>query len=536
MRLSSKKNIQELAALMVAHGVHDVVLCPGSRNAPLVQTFSQIPEMRCHPATDERSAGFMAMGMALATGCITAVCVTSGSALLNLHPAVAEASYQRVPMLVISADRPACWIGQMDGQTMPQPGALGEMVRMSVQLPEVHTSDDLWHVNRLCNEALLQAVRHGGGPVHINVPISEPVYEFEEGALPQVRKIERTTGIDATMLQERLLAHHRCLLIVGQERPQAWNGIADDGVQGMVTLTEHLSNLGNKLQPLTDMDTLASCIPEAEAEAYRPDLVITLGGHIISKHTKMLLRRYPPCEHWHISPDGEVADLLHGALTWVIEGDAHTAIQQLQACGCPHADHDYVARWRALQQRVAELPASATAPRQMTGLLMGALPHDAVLHLANSSAVRYAQHYALPPSVTVCCNRGINGIEGSLSAAVGYATVTPDRPHYVVIGDLSFFYDQNALWNTELPQNLHILLLNSGGGDIFGTLPGMEDTSTGQRYICATHRTEAAAVARQYGLQYMRITTPVEWDAVRDDFINSKQSIILEYNERLETN
>ena len=206
---SDKKNILQLAALLKAHGVRKIVLCPGSRNAAIVHTLANIEDFTCYSVTDERSAGFFAIGLSLQGGGPAAVCCTSGSALLNLHPAVAEAFYQQVPLIVISADRPAAWIGQMDGQTLPQPGVFGPLVKMSVNLPEVQTDEDEWFCNRLINEAILETTHHGKGPVHINVPISEPIYRFTVKARPEVSVITLYQGLsvydsDYKILMERL--------------------------------------------------------------------------------------------------------------------------------------------------------------------------------------------------------------------------------------------------------------------------------------------------------------------------------------------
>ena len=189
--LSSNRLILETIAVLREHGVMDYVLCPGSRNAGIVHTICEAEDF-CHMATDERSAGFMAIGMALSSNLPTAVIVTSGSALANLYPAACEAYYQHVPVVFVSADRPAAWIGQMDGQTMPQEGALGKMVKMSVSLPE----NNLWHANRLLNEAMMACnERLPQGPVHINIPISEPIYEFTEENLPRTRGIHLCTTL-----------------------------------------------------------------------------------------------------------------------------------------------------------------------------------------------------------------------------------------------------------------------------------------------------------------------------------------------------
>ena len=166
---SNKENVNILTSLLVAHGIHHAVVCPGSRNAPIVHNFNECPDIQCYPVTDERSAGFYALGMTQALKEPVVVCVTSGTALLNLYPAVAEAYYQHRPLVVVSADRPQQWIDQLDGQTLPQPDALGRFVKKAVSLPEPHDEDTSWYCNRLINEALIE--RHA--PVHINVPITE---------------------------------------------------------------------------------------------------------------------------------------------------------------------------------------------------------------------------------------------------------------------------------------------------------------------------------------------------------------------------
>ncbi|MBR6467528.1 MAG: hypothetical protein IKT16_05170, partial [Desulfovibrio sp.] len=217
---SVKAHVLELTALLCAHGIEDVVVCAGSRSAPLAHTFASCPRLRCTAMVDERSAAFTALGMCAALKRPCAVCCTSGSALLDMAPAVAEAYYQRLPLLVISADRPEAWIGQMDGQTMVQPGALQNVVRRQVSLPEPKDAESLWHCNRLINEALLALVHGCPGPVHINVPLAEPLYDFGAEALPEVRVIRREQSrkfrLSPAMRAEWQRAR-RPLIVVGQE-------------------------------------------------------------------------------------------------------------------------------------------------------------------------------------------------------------------------------------------------------------------------------------------------------------------------------
>ena len=516
--ISDNQSIQELAALLLAHDVKDIVLCPGSRNAAITHTLSQTPLFRCHALTDERSAGFYALGISLSTGKPAAVCVTSGSALLNLHPAVSEAYYQRIPLIVVSADRPQAWIGQMDGQTLPQPSVFGSLVRCSVQLPEIHTDEERWYANRLINEALLSAIRGEGGPVHINVPISEPFYEFHTECLPQVRVIHRHT-LPEFLEQTWWLHREKCLIVVGQYQfPLHFP-------QGCTVLSEHIGNQQEGIRG--NLDGLIANIPEEIAEAFRPDLVITIGGHIVSKRFKQFLRNHPPQHHVHICPTGEITDTFQ-CLTDIVTctGEEFCLAANIQD-NLPKTEgsQTYTQIWKNLEDnvRIQEGKRALSEEENAVKLLLSQLPHQAVLHLANSSAVRLAEKFPIRKGILMQCNRGVNGIEGSLSTAVGYATAQPDRQHFVIIGDLSFFYDQNALWNTRLPQNLHILLLNNGGGKIFETLP-IPDDSRSRDFICGRHHTSAEAACRQYGIRYLCGQERMA------EFVASEQCTLLEIN------
>ncbi len=531
--LSDKKNILQLVALLKAHGVRRVVLCPGSRNAALTHTFANAEGFTCYPVTDERSAGFFAIGLSLQGGERVAVCCTSGSALLNLHPAVAEAYYQQVPLIVISADRPAAWIGQMDGQTLPQPGVFGELVKMSVHLPEVHTDEEEWHCNRLINEAILETTHHGKGPVHINIPVSEPIYRFRTKELPAVRVIRRFEGLglyagEQGELTESLNRYTRRMMVVGQmnliylfERRDA-----RQLYKQFVWLTEHLSNQTIPGIPIKNFDAAIYAMPPERQEAMAPELLITYGGHVISKQLKKYLRRHPPREHWHVAADGKVADLF-GCLTTVIEMDPFEFLETI-ATRIENKPTAYPMMWENYC-RAIPVPALPYSEISVVGKLMVRLPEPCALHLANSSAVRYAQLFPLSTQVEVCCNRGVNGIEGSLSTAVGYAAAS-EKLNFLVIGDLSFFYDMNGLWNSNYGTNLRILVLNNGGGEIFHTLP-IDKENRSRRFITAEHRATAQGWAESCGFAYTKAANDEELETALTAFTNpvqTRQPLLLE--------
>ena len=515
---SNKENVNILTSLLLEYGVSDAVVCPGSRNAPIVHNLSVCEAIRCRPVTDERSAAFYALGLAIATRRPTVVCVTSGSALLNVMPAVAEAAYQHVPLVVISADRPQQWIDQLDGQTIPQSDALGRFVRKAVQLPEPHNDEERWLCRRLVCEAMHLATCRQGAPVHINVPISEPLFEFDTEQLPQLSRfnnIKRAAIKDASMdMPEAFHKAKRPMIVIGQ---LAHGTVSHETIRSLsekyVVMSEPLSNPSYMTIHFDEAiryivsDNSSINDDEDDKTAYYPDYVIYVGDTLVSKPARRFLRnaKAPSCL---ITPDAaDIHDPLM-TLTDIVECDTDS-INALLASLCEAADTDercrFHDRWQSfLDAYAAHADAYAPEYSQMATVKyfeeqLADLDIDICVHYANSSAVRlaciYAQHY-------VWCNRGVNGIEGSLSTAAGFSLATHDMT-VCVIGDLSFFYDQNALWNSNLRGNLRIILLNNRGGGIFRQLPGLSDSPAVDDLVMASHENTAQGICTQNDIGYM---------------------------------
>lgn len=515
---SNKENVNILTSLLLEYGVSDAVVCPGSRNAPIVHNLSVCEAIRCRPITDERSAAFYALGLAIATKRPTVVCVTSGSALLNVMPAVAEAAYQHVPLVVISADRPQQWIDQLDGQTIPQPDALGRFVRKAVQLPEPHNDEERWLCRRLVNEAMHLATCRQGAPVHINVPISEPLFEFNIEQLPKLSRfnnIKRAVIKDASMdMPEAFHEAKRPMIVIGQ---LAHGTVSHETIRSLsekyVVMSEPLSNPSYMTIHFDEAiryivsDNSSINDDEDDKTAYYPDYVVYVGDTLVSKPARRFLRnaKAPSCL---ITPDAaDIHDPLM-TLTDIVECDTDS-INALLASLCEAPDNDercqFHDRWQSfLDACAAHADAYAPEYSQMATVKyfeeqLADLDIDICVHYANSSAVRlaciYAQHY-------VWCNRGVNGIEGSLSTAAGFSLATPDMT-VCVIGDLSFFYDQNALWNSNLRGNLRIILLNNRGGGIFRQLPGLSDSPAADDLVMASHENTAQGICTQNDIGYL---------------------------------
>ena len=515
---SNKENVNILTSLLLEYGVSDAVVCPGSRNAPIVHNLSVCEAIRCRPVTDERSAAFYALGLAIATRRPTVVCVTSGSALLNVMPAVAEAAYQHVPLVVISADRPQQWIDQLDGQTIPQSDALGRFVRKAVQLPEPHNDEERWLCRRLVNEAMHLATCRQGAPVHINVPISEPLFEFDTEQLPQLSRfnyIKRAVIKDASMdMPDAFHEAKRPMIVIGQ---LAHGTVSHETIRLLsekyVVMSEPLSNPSYMTIHFDEAiryivsDNSSINDDEDDKTAYYPDYVVYVGDTLVSKPARRFLRnaKAPSCL---ITPDAaDIHDPLM-TLTDIVECDTDSINALLASlCDAPDTDercrfHD---RWQSfLDACAAHADAYAPEYSQMATVKyfeeqLADLDIDICVHYANSSAVRlaciYAQHY-------VWCNRGVNGIEGSLSTAAGFSLATHDMT-VCVIGDLSFFYDQNALWNSNLRGNLRIILLNNRGGGIFRQLPGLSDSPAADDLVMASHENTAQGICTQNDIGYL---------------------------------
>ena len=508
------------------------VVCPGSRNAPIVHNLASCGQIKCYPVTDERSAGFYALGLCQAVNSPVVVCVTSGTALLNLAPAVAEAFYQNLPLIVVSADRPLQWINQLDGQTLPQANIFGNFVRKSVNLLEPTDEEHHWYCNRLVNETLIECVKGSCGPVHINVPITEPLYQFNVNVLPTERKIEllsvSSTDEESLKLQLSPLFNligkaERPLIIIGQQKPSASLTIALERLhaQQYVVLYEPLS-VERGEGYIEEMMQLIG-----DDKTFLPDFILYIGGHLVSKRVKQFLRKTRNAECWIVNSEGVLYDTfmnLHG----IIQAGSNAVLSALPCKG----KTEWFEQWENLKQkarkhRVEFQPqySSMLAVKQFETLI-NQVESECVVHYANSTSVRlgciYAQHF-------VFCNRGVNGIEGSLSTAAGYSLATKQRV-FCVIGDLSFFYDQNALWNQNLGGNFRILLLNNGGGGIFSKFEGLKNSPVRQQMVMAEHTTTAKGICHDNHIRYLSANNELSLEQTLHALVfdNSTQPMLLE--------
>lgn len=468
---------------------------------------------------DERSAAFIALGVARETKSPVVLICTSGSAAYNFAPAVAEAFYQHVPLLILTADRPPEWVDQLDGQTIRQRGIFGRHVKKSFHLPHDYEHRDApWHVNRCVNEAIVEAQAPAKGPVHINVPLREPLYPVPHELLSYsaVRTIHMHRGKPQpaadTMawVAEQINQARKIILLPGQQQhdPALQQAVTDSSKKtGAVVVADVLANFHGTPAIRTADHFLAHASDDQKKE-WQPDLLITWGQSVISKHIKLFLRTFPAARHIHVQPYEGIADTFQ-SLTQVVLSDETIFFQQLHSLLIEKQAGLFSNVWHAMNTRTQAaletfMGGCPFSDLSAVGHVLTRLPAEASLHVANSMSVRYVNMLAgwiHQPSLHVWANRGTSGIDGCTSSALGHALAS-DRLHVLITGDLAFFYDRNAFWNEHVPPNLRIVLLNNHGGVIFSLIDGPGNLPERDTYFVATQRLTAQSLANEMGLDY----------------------------------
>lgn len=533
---TTKSVCRNLAALLSAHGVRRAVVSPGSRNAPLIVALNRQPDIALTEVVDERSAAFVALGMAARSGEPVAICCTSGSALLNYAPALAEAFYRHVPLIAVSADRPSEWIDQADSQTMRQRGALSSVTKKCVDIA-VDASEVV--SDRLVNEAVLSSLQEPRGPVHINVQLAPPLGRTEEAEVrPRVIRIMESRG-DMRYEQVRALGEElngrRILIVAGGCAPSPrlhralgrMASMPDVVVTGEPTSNLHVRGL------VGDIDSLLASVTDDVAGSFYPDVVVSFGLPVVSTRLKSWLRAAPESmEHWALGYDSLMADTFRH-LTMRINTDPAVFLSQLAGALKSGATN--------YRDSVAEAYLSAVGRRND---LLGRMPWSDFMavgrllrlagrkgwdvELSNGMTVRYAALFDNSGIHRMSANRGISGIEGSTSTAVGAALVSR-HPTLLITGDTSAFYDIAGLASTDLPSGFRIAIIDNGGGNIFRIVANTRSLDEREQFL-ACHKPVGvswADVARSYRLDFFEASSFVEFDSVAGEFAASGRAAML---------
>jgi len=498
---------QSLLQIFLAKGITNIIISPGSRNAPLTIGFASNPAFNCYSIADERSAAFFALGIAQQTRKPTAVVCTSGSALLNYYPAFSEAFYSQIPLIVVSADRPQNKIDIGDGQTIRQQNVFSNHSLYNANLLEAASEENDRKINEAINTAIAKK-----GPVHINAPFEEPLYETVSelsvnSAIIASAKVNRT--IDINDLQKSVPLWDKAtrkLILIGVNEP---NSIAEDVIkafandESVVVMTENTANVSHE-SFISNIDTIITPFTNEDFEKFRPEILVTFGGMVVSKRIKAYFRKYKPDHHWHV--DTLRAYDTFGCLSEHFEVEPNTFFEAFLPL-TSKVESDYFSQLNAIKELRKEkhdiyLTNIPFTDFKVFEKVISGIPKNSQLQISNSSAIRYAQLIPIDPSIEVYCNRGTSGIDGSTSTAIG-AAVANAKPTVFITGDIGFLYDSNALWNNYIPKNFKIILINNGGGGIFRILPGHSETPVFNTYFETSHNLTAEHLSKMFGLDYL---------------------------------
>jgi 2-succinyl-5-enolpyruvyl-6-hydroxy-3-cyclohexene-1-carboxylate synthase len=495
------QNIHYLSSRLTEMGMRLAVISPGSRNAPLTIALNRNPNMECWSQIDERSAGFIALGASKSTELPVALCCTSGTALLNYYPAIAEAYYTGVPLVVLSADRPPELIDRWDGQAIRQENVFENHILGSYSIPDdIDDLDRREEIDKIIEKAIELAVVKSG-PVHINVPFREPLYddipanyEFEKGEIPEKAKSD--------ILELHFSRNFKSALVVnGANRQQ--NPIYDELLGELiksnkaVVINDVLSNLNNETFPSWD--------GLKWDPGMKPELLITTGKFNLSKDLKQFLRTNKPMKHFHVFEDGEVSDQFF-TNPENLYGDRVNAVEALlnNTEECEALINNWKSKSEDKNKKLLKLLSNADFNEfSVCHKIAENLKRSDILHLANSTTVRYFSYLKSEVATRqIHSNRGTSGIDGCSSTAVGMALTDKKSEHVLVTGDVAFFYDVNAFWRDELPKNLKVVILNNKGGGIFRYISGPSKLPELEKFFETQHDRNAEKVADDLGLKY----------------------------------
>lgn len=492
---TAKKGIQQIAATCRQAGIKTVVFSPGSRSAPLVIAFNQYPEIECLVIPDERVAGYFALGIAQQTHETVGIVCTSGTALLNLAPAVCEAFYQKIPLLLLTADRPPEAIGLGENQAIDQREIYQNYIKDSRSIDADKQSE--MQIAIIVNDAINTTQTKGAGPVHINIHLREPLYEMSDYELQDVAvELPKANNQEAPV---SLLAKN--MVIVGLLPPdEKLNAVLKTLSErsDTIVITETTSNqYGTDF--ISNVDSLLAVMNDGST--YAPDCIITLGGQIVSKKLKEYLKQYPANEHVHISEAGDEWNSL-GAKAFTAIQAQPSSLMALDQAG----NADYKAPWQDLQVKTSIVAQEyfASLPfcdLKVHELLAASFPQGANIQYGNSTPVRYSNLFQFRSDLSVNSNRGTSGIDGCVSTATG-AAYANGKPTVLVVGDVSFLYDSNALWNNYLSKDLRIIIINNSGGNIFRVLDGPTKVEGFEKFFETKHNHTAKHLASMYEIPY----------------------------------
>jgi 2-succinyl-5-enolpyruvyl-6-hydroxy-3-cyclohexene-1-carboxylate synthase len=537
------KEIVNIAEVCAQKGVKKFVLSPGSRCAPLTISLLRHPEIDCITVTDERSAAFIAMGIAQQSGETVGLVCTSGTAVLNYYPAITEAFYQGIPLLVLTADRPPEWIDQFDNQSIRQKEVYSKHILKSFETPvDLSSQDSKWHFYRIMSEAINTTSYPIKGPVHVNVPLREPLYpkldqdiDFDKNIkIIRQSKIQNTLPLEEqNYLLDKINSCEKIMIVAGMNdyNYNLVNSLEKlHSSKKFVVISDITSNTSES-NSINNIDSILTSIDDINLA---PDLIISFGNAVISKNLKTFIKKYKPKENWFIKESGLVGDT-YQSLTNIINVTPEYFFDYLSNnLEKINIKPNYSSLWIENEISIISKLENYFEQNNFSELdivhkIMKSLPNDSLLQLGNSMSVRYASYVGLDSNkkIKVNSNRGTSGIDGSISTSVG-ACISSKKITTVITGDLSFFYDKNSLWNNYVPEHLRIVILNNHGGGIFRILDGSSKLPELDNYFETKNNVTAENMLKDYNCDYFKCSSLEEVKNVLSDFytLNGKFKVL----------
>ena len=453
---TNEKNAQVILYLLKAHNIRHVIASPGTTNTALVSSMQQDPYFTMYSSVDERSAAYMACGLAAELGEPVVISCTGATASRNYLPGLTEAYYRKLPVLAITSMQALNKVGHLVAQTIDRSSMPKDTVNLSVSLPIVKDKEDTWECEMKVNQAILELKRAGGGPVHINLPTTY-TKPYTTKKLPTYRVIDRIT-----VNSEFPKLSGKIAVFIGAHKK--WSNAETKALErfcdshNAVVFCDHTSGYYGKNRLLYSLAAAQSMLDQS---SYSPDLLIHI-GEITGDYAslKMIGKQV-----WRVSADGELRDTFR-CLRYIFEMSEQSFFEHYTTKKSA-GDSYYKScnkRLESIRKRIPELPYSNI---WLASKLSPKIPKGSVVHFGILNSLRSWNFFELPKTVTAASNVGGFGIDGGLSSLVGASLADPNKLCFAVIGDLAFFYDINVLGNRHTSNNLRILLVNNGKGTEF---------------------------------------------------------------------
>ncbi|WP_185876801.1 2-succinyl-5-enolpyruvyl-6-hydroxy-3-cyclohexene-1-carboxylic-acid synthase [Blattabacterium cuenoti] len=528
---SNKMVVQSLGEILKNKSIFNIIISPGSRNAPIIIHFAQYKKFKTYSIVDERCAGFFALGMAQHIRKPVVVSCTSGSAVVNYYPAVTEAFYQNIPLILVTADRPKEVIDIFDGQSIHQENIFQKHVVSSIQLTEDESQLGIWYNEKLINESINKCFIKKK-PIHINIPFSEPLYKTTNKLQVNPKIINFIRSKRSFFEKKKYYKKEKSIwkkskkkmILLGLHYPEknVENILKKISLDpSIVVFTETTSQVSGKLF-FSNIDQLIFNMTIKEWLNLKPNILLTIGINIISKKIKFFLRKHPPIYHWHIGENYESYPDTYYKLTTYWSMPLESFFQIFQCYNLSSSNYRF--QWEKIRKKRIKnhnffLKKEKTfSDLKVLSLIFKVIPNNSILQLGNSMVIRY---YELlnrkKSSIKSYCNRGTSGIEGCVSTAIG-SSIISKKVVTLVIGDISFFYDSNALWNNYIPNNFRIILINNRGGNIFKFISEAKIPEKISNFFETKHIFSARNICKMHNWKYEKVSNQYNLNKVLSFF------------------